>query len=175
VHPRARWALAAVRMATVWSVAAAVGVLLVGVFSIVTGHAHAAPLRYLASGLLLWIPIAFVIGLVFASLITVAERWRERALLTPAKSATIGGLIAAIAMRALFARGADHIIAWEVTVGVGLIGALIAGGVVWMARRAVPEVSLVGAGAPFDQTRPLLADQEIAPMARTGVTDRREQ
>jgi hypothetical protein len=131
-------------MAIAWSMTGAAVILAVGLWSITTGHARSSPLLYLAAGFAHWVPIAFASGFAFACLISVAGRWRGLPWLTPARGAAVGGLMGAAIMVRLIPRGvASESVAWTATLLIGALGAIIGGGVVWMAARAPSKPDLL--------------------------------
>jgi hypothetical protein len=142
-----RWLRGAFGMAIGWSVSAAGVILLAGISSIASGHARGPAPQYLSVGFARWVPIAFAAGFAFACLITVGGRWRGLRWLSPSRGASIGGIIGAALMVGLTPRGvASETVAWAATALIASLGALIGGGIVWMAGRALAKTALLPDG-----------------------------
>lgn len=132
-----RWFRSALVMGAIWGGVGAVVVLAVGVWSIATGHAHSPALRYLMSGVVRWVPISFLSGIAFATLITAVGRWRSLKSISPWYGAAAGAVVGASVIAVIAPSSADRDVVWALTGVVSAIAAAVGSGLILLSRRTV--------------------------------------
>ena len=125
---------AAVNIGMSFAAIAALIVTAVALWSGTTGHARASPVAYWAVGLVIWMPFAFVVGLLFAGCLATIAR-RGRAIPAPQVGAVLGGGLAGILVAALLPRGVDPISGGALIVSVIGVGAAISAGTLALAAK----------------------------------------
>lgn len=142
-----RWIWATLRMGAIWALAGGAAILVIGTWSILSGHSRGNPVSYMLTGLRLWTPIAFGAGLFFALAISVVGRVRQGKWLSQwvgaAAGAAGGAAIFSVIVRG-FPMDAIKLGVMALTAG---IGAVIGGGIMRLASRAA---------APADDSADLL-------------------